>query len=133
MAGVDENNIIVWDRSSSDLIKCGFIPNSGKGVKDEMAFERKLFLIRKVISNVIYDETQGRDIGFYPVSVSSRTIVYKGMFLADQLGKYYPDLSEPDFDSALALVRLTASVCNSISMRLGKCLLGLSMSTCFPA
>ncbi len=33
MAGVDENNIIVWDRSSSDLIKCGFIPNSGKGVK----------------------------------------------------------------------------------------------------
>lgn len=34
MAGVDENNIIVWDRSSSDLIKCGFIPNkNGPGVK----------------------------------------------------------------------------------------------------
>lgn len=33
MAGVDENNIIVWDRSTSDLIKAGFIPNSGDGVK----------------------------------------------------------------------------------------------------
>lgn len=33
MAGVSEDNIIVWDRSTSDLIKCGFIPNSGKGVK----------------------------------------------------------------------------------------------------
>ena len=38
------------------------------------------------------------------MSVSCRTIIYKGMFLADQLGTYYPDLHEPDFESALALV-----------------------------
>src|SRR5205085_6728474 len=38
------------------------------------------------------------------VSLSCRTLVYKGMFLADQLCKYYPDLHEPDFESALALV-----------------------------
>ena len=42
--------------------------------------------------------------GYYPVSISCRTVIYKGMFLADQLGTYYPDLHEPDFDSALALV-----------------------------
>src|SRR5438045_5360314 len=36
--------------------------------------------------------------------MSCRTVIYKGMFLADQLGKYYPDLHEPDFKSALALV-----------------------------
>ncbi len=42
--------------------------------------------------------------GYYPVSLSCRTVIYKGMFLADQLGKYYPDLHEADFDSALALV-----------------------------
>ena len=36
--------------------------------------------------------------------MSCRTIIYKGMFLADQLGKYYADLHEPDFESALALV-----------------------------
>ena len=38
------------------------------------------------------------------MSISCRTIVYKGMFLADQLGTYYPDLRDKDFDSALALV-----------------------------
>ncbi|MEO6841398.1 MAG: glutamate synthase large subunit, partial [Bradyrhizobium sp.] len=37
-------------------------------------------------------------------SMSCRTVIYKGMFLADQLGSYYPDLHEPDFESALALV-----------------------------
>ena len=42
--------------------------------------------------------------GYYPVSISCRTLIYKGMFLADQLGTYYPDLHEPDFESALALV-----------------------------
>ena len=42
--------------------------------------------------------------GYYPVSISCRTVVYKGMFLADQLGTYYPDLHDPDFESALALV-----------------------------
>src|SRR2546421_7990115 len=38
------------------------------------------------------------------VSLSCRTVIYKGMFLADQLGKYYPDLHEPDFETALCLV-----------------------------
>ena len=36
--------------------------------------------------------------------MSCRTVIYKGMFLADQLGAYYPDLHDPDFESALALV-----------------------------
>nr|WP_246273077.1 glutamate synthase large subunit [Oricola thermophila] len=68
------------------------------------AFERRLFILRKVISNRIHAETQGRDNGFYPVSMSSRTIVYKGMFLAYQLGAYYKDLTDERFESALALV-----------------------------
>ena len=76
----------------------------GKSVKDEAAFERKLYLVRKVVSNVIHSETQGRDIGFYPVSISSRTIIYKGMFLSHQLGTYFKDLTDPSFASALALV-----------------------------
>ena len=45
-----------------------------------------------------------RTSGYYPVSISCRTVIYKGMFLADQLGTYYPDLHDPDFESALALV-----------------------------
>src|SRR4030066_2288528 len=41
---------------------------------------------------------------FYAPSLSSRTLVYKGMLLADQVGEYYPDLLDPDMASALALV-----------------------------
>src|SRR5712672_3389562 len=76
----------------------------GAHIKNEDEFERRLYILRKSISHAIY---QRRDRGlarYYPVSMSCRTVVYKGMFLADQLGKYYPDLAEPDFESALALV-----------------------------
>src|SRR6202043_345621 len=55
-------------------------------------------------SQAIYQRRDRGMAGYYPVSMSCRTVVYKGMFLADQLGKYYPDLAEPDFESALALV-----------------------------
>ncbi len=67
-------------------------------------FERKLYVTRKAISNKIFNNTNARDSGFYIVSFSSRTIVYKGMFLADQLGPYYHDLQDERFTSALALV-----------------------------
>ncbi len=61
-------------------------------------------MLRKVVSNIVYNEKRWRGSGYYIVSLSCRTIIYKGMFLADQLGKYYPDLHEPDFETALALV-----------------------------
>jgi len=73
-------------------------------MEDQDEFERRTFILRKVISNRVHHETEGRDNGFYPVSLSSRTIVYKGMFLAYQVGKYYLDLADEDFQSALALV-----------------------------
>ncbi len=76
----------------------------GPDVEDESDFERRLYVLRKVISNTINGETGGHDIGFYTVSLSCRTLVYKGMFLAYQLGRYYPDLHHPSFASALALV-----------------------------
>ena len=69
-------------------------------------FERKLLITRKVISNTVYKEVpeSAGDNGFYVVSMSARTLVYKGMFLADQLGSFYLDLHEADFESAIALV-----------------------------
>jgi len=76
----------------------------GPDIEDETEFERRLYLLRKMISNTINGETGGRDIGFYTVSLSCRTLVYKGMFLAYQLGAYYQDLHHPKFSSALALV-----------------------------
>jgi glutamate synthase (NADPH/NADH) large chain len=78
----------------------------GKGRKklSESDFERRLYILRKAISNAIYRQRERRVSGYYPASISCRTLVYKGMFLADQLGSYYPDLHEPDFESAIALV-----------------------------
>src|SRR5450631_2142999 len=72
--------------------------------KTDDEFERKLYILRKSISQGIYQRRDRGLAGYYPASLSCRTIIYKGMFLADQLGKYYPDLHEPDFESALALV-----------------------------
>ncbi|MEO3384787.1 glutamate synthase large subunit [Mesorhizobium sp. CAU 1741] len=73
-------------------------------IDSEEEFERRLFILRKVISGRIYAETGGRSTSAYTVSLSSRTIVYKGMFLAYQVGVYYKDLSDPRFESALILV-----------------------------
>ncbi|MEN0041353.1 MAG: glutamate synthase large subunit, partial [Pseudomonadota bacterium] len=71
--------------------------------EDGDAFERKLYVARRVISNALIDELGRRD-DIYPVSMSARTVVYKGMFLADQLAKYYADLRDERFVSAVALV-----------------------------
>ncbi len=76
----------------------------GKKKFSEHEFERKLYLLRKMISAAIYKKRERRVASFYPVSISCRTVIYKGMFLADQLGAYYPDLHDPDFESAIALV-----------------------------
>ena len=73
-------------------------------LEDDEEYEARLYLLRKVISGRIYAEHQNRDIGAYCVSLSARTIVYKGMFLAYQVGAYYKDLSDPLFETALILV-----------------------------
>ena len=54
---------------------------------DEEDFERRLYILRKAISNAIYQRRERALAGYYPVSMSCRTVVYKGMFLADHLGK----------------------------------------------
>ena len=73
-------------------------------VTTEDEFERRLYILRKTISAMLYARRERSTSHYYPVSISCRTVIYKGMFLADQLGTYYPDLHEADFESALALV-----------------------------
>ena len=73
-------------------------------IDNDEEYEARLYLLRKVISGRIYAENNNRDIGAYCVSLSARTIVYKGMFLAYQVGAYYKDLSDPRFETALILV-----------------------------
>jgi glutamate synthase (NADPH) large chain len=90
----------------------------GDAIADEDAFERKLYIIRKVVSAKIYSAFEGKPNDFYIVSMSCRTLVYKGMFLAAQLGAYYQDLHDPDFESALALVHQRFSTNTFPSWRL---------------
>ncbi|MBI5120512.1 MAG: glutamate synthase large subunit [Rhodospirillales bacterium] len=67
-------------------------------------FERKLMVIRKRSFNELNESGNPKLADYYLPSLSSRTIVYKGMFLAEQLEAFYPDLLDERFESALALV-----------------------------
>jgi glutamate synthase (NADPH/NADH) large chain len=69
-----------------------------------MAFERKLYVIRKRVEHAV-DALEGEDRRFfYVVSLSANTLIYKGMLTADQIEPMFPDLTDPDVESALALV-----------------------------
>ncbi|MCQ2248240.1 MAG: glutamate synthase large subunit [Treponema sp.] len=61
-----------------------------------LAFDRKLYIVRRQFEHTSFDT--------YVCSMSSRTIVYKGMFLVQQLRTFYDDLQSPEYESALALV-----------------------------
>ena len=68
------------------------------------AFQRKLFVIRKQVHHAVWGEDLPDEEQFYICSLSPRTIVYKGMILAENLSTYYLDLQAPTLVSALALV-----------------------------
>ncbi len=67
-------------------------------------FERKLYVIRKRLYNKVQDSTLQQKNYYYFCSLSSKTIVYKGQFIADQLEKFYLDLADPTMISAIAMV-----------------------------
>jgi len=76
----------------------------GKGVTVTDALERKLYIIRKSAGHAIQALKLAHGKEFYVPSMSARTIVYKGMLLAHQVGTYYRDLQDARLTSALALV-----------------------------
>jgi glutamate synthase (ferredoxin) len=74
-------------------------------IKDEAAFERKLYVIRKVAEQKIrYGGKVPGGNWFYVTSLSARTLTYKGMLMSEQVEKYYADLRNPAVTTALALV-----------------------------
>jgi glutamate synthase (NADPH/NADH) large chain len=90
-------------KSSMPYIRQALIAKSPE-LENDLAFERKLYLIRKQAEKAIRYSGMPGGSSFYIASLSCRTIVYKGMLTPDQLIEFYPDLAEPDFESALALV-----------------------------
>ena len=90
-------------RAGEPFIRQVFIGRDPK-IAEDLAFERKLYVIRRRAENSIrYGHLEfGR--WFYIPSLSHRTLVYKGMLMAEQLGPYFPELEDPLMQSALALV-----------------------------
>ena len=77
----------------------------GAAIKDEAAFERKLYVIRKVAEQTIrYGNKLAGGKWFYVSSLSARTLTYKGMLMSEQVEKYYDDLRNPAVTTAIALV-----------------------------
>jgi glutamate synthase domain-containing protein 2/glutamate synthase domain-containing protein 1/glutamate synthase domain-containing protein 3 len=85
------------------LIRQIFV-GQGSNVTVTDALERKLYIIRKASGHAIQALHLKHGKEFYVPSMSARTVVYKGMLLADQVGNYYRDLKDPRVVSALALV-----------------------------
>ncbi|MDB9388163.1 glutamate synthase large subunit [Microcystis aeruginosa] len=86
-------------KSTEPFIEQVFIERDAN-LSDDLAFERKLYVIRKRS----HLSRQSFNRYWYPCSISSRTIVYKGQLMPVQVGDYFPDLHDPDFQSALGLV-----------------------------
>ncbi len=76
----------------------------GDAVKDARTFDRMLYIIRKVAENRIFKSDMAAKEDFYVPTLTCRIIIYKGLLLPEQMEEYYPDLLDPEFDSALALV-----------------------------
>ena len=90
-------------RACMPRIRQAFIQKSA-ALADEDAFERKLYLIRKTAEKQLRYSPAALPGDFYAASLSCRTIVYKGMLLSRQVGELYLDLSDLDYETAIALV-----------------------------
>ena len=90
-------------RKKEPIIRQVFI-GRGNDVIVQDALERKLYVIRKTCSGNIQRLKLTHSKEYYVVSMSSRTVVYKGLLLADQVGTYFKDLQDPRCVSALGLV-----------------------------
>lgn len=98
---VDNSNIAQAARDVEPCMKQIFIASNAA---DQNQFERKCFVIRKRIEHAMRALNLQDNAIFYVPSLSSRTIVYKGMLLANEVGIYFKDLTDPTLVSALALV-----------------------------
>ncbi|MFY9812377.1 glutamate synthase-related protein [Aquabacterium sp.] len=90
-------------REKEPIIRQVFI-GRGHDILVPDALERKLYVIRKTASTKIQSLNLTHSHEYYVPSMSCRTIIYKGLLLADQVGKYYLDLRDERVVSALALV-----------------------------
>ena len=100
---VDNTTIGKMARSVEPVVKQLFV-GAGPDVKDQLAFERRLYCVRKRSAHGVRRAgLNENNESFYTCSLSSKTLIYKGQLMAPQLETYYLDLQDPNMVSALAL------------------------------
>ncbi len=99
----DNGGLSLRTKEVEPVIRQVFIARGSNDI-DQDALERKLYIIRKKSGHAIQALKLRHGKEFYVPSMSSRTLVYKGMLLAHQVGEYFKDLKDPSMVSALALV-----------------------------
>jgi len=99
---VDDTHLGPTARSGEPRFVQVFIARTGE--LDEGTFERRLYIIRKRIEHAVYGSSIEQRELFHVPSLSCRTLIYKGMLLATQIEQMFPDLLDPEVESALALV-----------------------------
>ncbi len=95
-------------RATQPFIRQCFI-EANQNISTQEEFERKLYLIRRIIDHRIRAEHKCNRSQYYVPSFSSKTIIYKGMLLGPQLTGYYGDLNDPDMKSALVMIHMRFS------------------------
>jgi len=100
---VDNRGLAQAAKDLEPVIRQVFVAG-GEGVADTDSLERKLYIIRKEAGHRVQALKLPDGKRFYVPSMSARTLVYKGMLLADQVGEYFLDLRDERLISALALV-----------------------------
>ncbi len=106
-------------KSNRPIIKQFFVQKS-KSCEDEDSFQRKLYVIRKQAHHQLHKSKLLEWEDFYIVSLSTRTIIFKGMVLAPNLSKFYIDFQEKKFKTAIALFHQRFSTNTFPSWRLAQ-------------
>jgi len=100
---VDDSAIGPTAKATAPVIRQLFVGRA-EDVADEDSFERRLYVARRLAEKAVRaSDIPGKAL-FYVPSLSHRTLVYKGMLTATQLPRFYPDLTDPSLQSALAMV-----------------------------
>ena len=106
---IDDSMIGPTSRSVMPQFRQLFVADGEGGGSSGLALDRKLFVVRKRCEHEVLDaqfgaaDTESQGAIYFP-SLSSRTLVYKGMLTTPQLGEFFPDLVDERVESALALV-----------------------------
>ncbi|HEY7686271.1 MAG TPA: glutamate synthase large subunit [Gemmatimonadales bacterium] len=99
---VDVGALGLQARSTCPVVRQALVGAPSSGLGDELSWERALYLARRTIERRVTDCGPGFE-QFFVCSMSCRTIVYKALLTGTDLVRFYPDLSAPDFETAIAL------------------------------